>query len=289
MQRFDESRSVSIQILDAGLTEPQRQELNTLVDGVVAPSWPEGISEERTKGLGFLKACVCRPFLPNIFPGFENYVWMDADTWVQDWNATALFLDGTARYPDRFIGTCSADRCYPRQLRVKWLWRMPFKVRNFYYSNARKPFGFEAARELLPRYTISAGCFALGAVAPHWERWQELALIAMQKGDLFTAEQVALGVLLHLEGFRYEMLPAYAHWVCGLSSLLWDEEQSLFVEPFLPHVPVGILHLSGVDDMRGSRTAKRELKTIKGEKIWKNIRYPYFDGGPLGTGKPERK
>ena len=38
------------------------------------------------------KALTARPFLPRYFPGFDLYFWIDADCWVQQGDAIALFL-----------------------------------------------------------------------------------------------------------------------------------------------------------------------------------------------------
>jgi hypothetical protein len=51
-----------------------------------------------------------------------------------------------------------------------------------------------------------------------------------------------------------------------------------FVEPFLPHKVIGILHLSGVDAMREDRSAGMNFKTMDGEEIFMSYRYPLFDG-----------
>jgi len=182
VQRFPESARLDICILDAGLSEAQVAELKPLVKTITRPDWPTSLPSKRTQGKEYLKACVCRPFLPKIFPGYDAYMWMDADTWVQDWSAVEMFLRGATERKDRIILTGAADRAYYRQTRIKWVWRWPYKVTSFYFSNARKPFGFKIAQLLLTRFNLSAGCFAMDANAPHWKRWQELAIRARPPG-----------------------------------------------------------------------------------------------------------
>lgn len=270
VRRFPQSRGFDICILDAGLTEGQRADLKPLVKTIVSPDWPGGISSDKE----FLKACVCRPFLPQIFPGYDIYFWMDADTWVQDWTAVELFLIGAERR--KITLTAQVDRAYPRAARVKWLWRWPWKVRSFYFSNALRAYGFNAAKELLVRHVLLAGAFALHKDAPHWQRWQELALRAMKRGKLFTAEQLSLGVLCHIEDFEYEILPAWTHWLCEFKPY-WDETHQIFVEPYLPHQPLGILHLSGYDEMRVNRDITTDFRTLEGRTVKMSYRFPYSD------------
>lgn len=288
VRRFPDGAALDVCILDAGLSAAQRAELAPLTTRITNPDWPSPTVAKKARGREYLKACVCRPFLPAIFPGYDVYLWMDADTWVQDWRAVRTFIDGAIAHPDRIILSGAADRAYRRQARIKWLWRWPWKITSFYFSNARRPYGFETARRLLSRYILSAGCFALAANAPHWARWQALALVAMEKGKVFTAEQVSLGVLLHVEDYAHEILPAYMHWLCGQTPLVWDQDNARFVEPYLPHEPIGIMHMAGVDDMRADHAVKRSYRTLDGQTVELNYRYPHLDAGRLQTGSPER-
>ena len=41
---------------------------------------------------GAFKAQFARPFLPRHFPGYETYLWIDADAWLQDWRAVELYV-----------------------------------------------------------------------------------------------------------------------------------------------------------------------------------------------------
>lgn len=287
VRRCPESAGIDICVIDGGMTTEQLDELRPLVASVIAPEWPSPEIARKAGGKLYLKSCVCRPFIPRIFPGYDAYMWMDSDTWVQDWAGVALFLRGAREAPDRLVITNGADRAYPRQTRVKWWWRWPWRVANFYFSNARRPFGFETAKKLLSVPVLSACCFAMSAAAPHWERWQKLMVVAATRGKVFTAEQLSLGCIVYLEGCKIEPLPAYALWQCEYAPL-WSEARQAFVEPFLPRETLGILHMSGVDAMREDRNVTARFATEEGGSVELNLRYPHFDAGRLHTGTPVR-
>lgn len=282
--RFPESCGVELCIIDAGLTPEQVKTLQPLVKSIIRPDWPTDLPPHKTKNKEYLKACVCRPFIPHIFPGYDIYMWLDSDTWVQRWEGVELFLRGAKEKKDRITITNAADRHYQRQLRIKWLWRWPYRIASFYFSNGLRAFGFKITKKLADRYVLSAGCFALRGDAPHWKRWQELAIIAMKKGKMYPAEQLSLGVLVHVEGYKVELLPAYTHWLFGTKPL-WDKQKKQFVEPFLPNMPISVLHLVGVGDARLCREVKIAYETTDGETIELNCRYPYFDGGKVSPPK----
>ena len=276
IRSFPQSKDMDICIFDVGMTQEQVENLRPHVTKIIKPDWPASISASRIKGREYYKACVNRPFINEHFPGYDLYFWMDADTWVQDWRAVELFLEGARR--GKMALTSQADRAYPKGMRVKWLGPWPWKPRSFYFSNALKAFGIKTAQKIFPYHVVLAGAFALRADAPHWKKWQELIVKALDNGGkVFTAEQLTLGIMTHLEEYPVEILPAYLHWLCEFKPL-WDKEKQMFVEPYLPHEPIGILHLSGFDKMRIDRSDMTDFKTTDGDTIEYTYRYPFFNG-----------
>ena len=266
---------MDICILDAGLTPQQIKRLKPHVAKIINPDWPPGVPAHKIKDKEYLKGCICRPFIPDMFPGYDTYIWMDADTWVQDWRAIDLYIKGAQN--GKLTITTQTDRCYKRQIRVKWLGSLPLKIRGFYYSNALKAFGSKTAQELLKYLVLNAGAFSLPDDAPHWKRWQELAVKATQKGKVFTAEQLTLGMMVYLEDFPVEILPARTQWLCEFAPH-WNKETQNFVEPFLPNEKIGIVHLSGLDAIRLDRSIQSDFQTLDGKTITHSYRYPHFDG-----------
>lgn len=260
----------AICIIDAGLTPDQRQGLAdngyTVADGL----WPIPIPEKRKKGRDFLKACVSRPFIPQIFPGHDIYVWLDADTWVQDWTAMDLLVTGAMKTGLAVVP--QVDRAYGKTMRISWLGPIPYRPRSFYYSNARKCFGGRVARKLFPFPTINAGVFAMAGNAPHWSRWQDLIRQALVKGNVFTAEQLTMGMMIYLDGMAAERLPSACNWLCDTSPM-YDARRRVFVEPNLPHAPIGILHLTGLDAMRADKSVLTPIRQMDGTTQDMSLRF----------------
>ncbi len=275
VSRFEQSKNIDICILDAGLKPEQIERLKPHVTAIVNPNFPPEVPAHKVRGREYLKGCICRPFIREMFPGYETYLWMDADTWVQDWRAIELYLEGARR--GKLTITAQADRAYTRQIRIKWLGAIPLKIRGFYYSNALKAFGFKTAKKILPYQVLNAGAFSLPGDAPHWDRWQTLAVLAAKKGKVFTAEQLSLGIMSYLEDFPVEILPAWTQWLCE-NKPLWNPDTQSFIEPFLPHETIGIVHLSGLDDIRLDRSIMSEFQTPEGKTLTHTYRYPYYDG-----------
>lgn len=265
-----QAQHVDVGIIDAGLDSAQRKTLEndgyTVVDGI----WPVELSEKRIKGREFLKACVSRPFIPQLFPNYDVYLWLDADTWIQDWAAVDLLIMGALKSGLAVVP--QVDRAYGKTMRLSWLGPIPFRPRSFYYSNARKAFSGKIARKLFPFPTINAGVFAMAGQAPHWARWQELIKQALRKGNIFTAEQLTMGMMIYLEGMPAEKLPSLCNWLCDTKPL-FDPAQGRFIEPYLPHNQIGILHLSGYDSMRADKGVLTEIKFLDGSAHAMSLRY----------------
>ncbi|HRQ61143.1 MAG TPA: hypothetical protein PLO23_06490 [Alphaproteobacteria bacterium] len=270
VRQFKQAENIDICIINGGLDVQHVQALESLGCKVVSPDWPAKLPVWKVRGREFLKCCVCRPFIPKLFPGYDLYMWMDADTWIQDWRAIEIYLEGARR--GKLAITSQGDRGYLRQIRVKWLGPFPWKVRTFYYTNALAAFGGKLARKILPFHVLNAGSFALAGNAPHWNRWQELLLQALQKGKVFTAEQLTLGVLTYLENYPAEILPAWTQWLCE-NKPHWDKKRKLFVEPFLPNEVIGIVHVSGFDEMRRDRSVLTEIPCTDGTSFQGTLRF----------------
>jgi lipopolysaccharide biosynthesis glycosyltransferase len=87
----EHNSSIPIGVLDVGLDEAQRVALATRVDAVETPMWDYSFASSPES---HLRAMTARPFLPKYFPDYDTIMWMDADTWVQRWEAVEAYFHG---------------------------------------------------------------------------------------------------------------------------------------------------------------------------------------------------
>src|SRR5215813_7995283 len=83
-------RDIAIGVLDLGLDREQREWLSRRVAHIVKPDWDLDFPG-RTQSPQTFKAQVARPFLRRHFPGYEMYMWIDADAWVQDERVISMY------------------------------------------------------------------------------------------------------------------------------------------------------------------------------------------------------
>ena len=92
IKRFKQSSEIDICLLDAGLTKDQLNVLSDKVKDIKKADWDIKVPDHKVKGKEWLKSQVSRAFLPNYFPNYEKYLWIDCDAWVQEWNCIELYF-----------------------------------------------------------------------------------------------------------------------------------------------------------------------------------------------------
>jgi hypothetical protein len=181
------------------------------------------------------KALTARPFLPRYFPGFDLYLWIDGDCWVQQGDALSLFLAAA-----RTGALAVAPEIHRSMRHYRHAWKEFSTINGAAYEEG---FGKETAERLIRYPLINAGVFALEAEAPHWAGWAEVLGEALQRSANMT-DQIALNVLVYDKGFSCEPLPSRCNWPIHHATPAWDAERQLFVEPAMPYEPLGILHMT---------------------------------------------
>ncbi|SVC15339.1 uncharacterized protein METZ01_LOCUS268193 [marine metagenome] len=273
IKRFDESKNVAICILDAGLTEDQKLKLSQKVDDIKSAEWDIKVPAFKVMGKEWLKSQVSRAFLPKYFPGYEKYLWIDADAWVNKWEALDLYFKGSNA--NKLAISTSADRSYGRVLRADWLIGSIAKVKSQNYKHAKSSgFSETVARKIALMPHLNIGVFCLNVDAPHWVVWQKNLKQALSSGKIFGSEQVAMNIAIYVDDLEIEILPAYCNWT-HIYRLKFDTVNNTLVEPYLPNHEIGIIHLAGKtsDVVRFNKNHLSEIKTLEGKIIKKSLRF----------------
>jgi hypothetical protein len=271
--RFKESESVSICILDAGLQPDQIKILEKKVEKIVKAKWDIEVPDYKIKGREWLKSQVSRAFLPEYFPGFKKYLWIDADAWVNDWSAVELYFKGSDN--QTLSISSSADRAYGRVLRADWIFGNIAFIRSQNYKHAKSSgFSNQISREVALKPHLNIGVFCLENDAPHWLVWQKNLRQALKKGRIFGSEQIAMNISVYYDKMNVEILPAYCNWFL-INNLKYDENNLTFVEPYLPNHKIGIIHLAGktADQYRFDKNSLIDVLTLDHKLVKKKIRF----------------
>ena len=273
IKRFEKSKNVAICILDGGLKENEIELLSKKVDDVKKANWDIEVPKYKVGNKEWLKSQVSRAFLPKYFPGYKKYLWIDADAWVNSWEAIDLYFKGCEK--NKLAISTSADRSYGRVLRAEWIFKSFATVKSQNYKHAKSSgFSEEIARKVALMPHLNIGVFSLEKNAPHWEVWQKNLKQALSKGKIWGLEQIAMNVAIYSDNLPVEILPAYCNWTL-INRLKFDNTKNTLVEYYLPHHEIGIVHLAGKtsDHIRYNKEYLSEIETLDGKIIKKSLRF----------------
>jgi lipopolysaccharide biosynthesis glycosyltransferase len=259
--------------MDAGLTDEEKSILSTKVDEIKPADWDIEVPNFKVKGREWLKSQVSRAFLPKYFPNYKKYLWIDADAWVNSWEAIELYFKGCDN--NKLSIATSADRAYGRVLRAEWLIGGFAKIKSQNYKHAKSSgFSEKIAREVALKPHLNIGVFALEVNAPHWEVWQKNLKIALKAGKIWGSEQIAMNITVYCDNLAVEILPAYCNWT-HIDGLKFDKTRNTLVEPYLPNHKIGIVHFAGKNNnlIRNNKNHISKIETIDGEIVEKKLRF----------------
>jgi hypothetical protein len=261
---------VPIAVIDAGLRTDQLAWLSANGIAVLPPSTFDQVARAVRKRPA-LAVNLGKLWLDTYLPDYQTIVWLDADTWVQDWSAVQLLLD--AAQTGAMAVVPGSGRFHERVITIRWFLAGIGQVRSFNYKNARNArLPLSICRDLGTRAQLNAGAFALRTDAPHWQamrRWQQTIL---RHGKPFTSDQLAMALATYRDGLPLELMPTRCNTIVPRRV---DTTRLQLLELYYPYRPVGIVHLAA-QAMRKDARATVPLLGNDGRTYHVNLRHGIF-------------
>jgi hypothetical protein len=272
IRRFPEGQNCAIGVIDAGLLPEQRRALEECGCDVRTPEWEYALSPLRKRGREYLRANIAKLCLPKYFSEHEIILWIDGDAWIQDWAAVALYISAAER--GKFAIVPQSGRHRPNELMVRWLFGGIARVRSILYKNgSRAGLPKSVLRKIALQATLNAGAFSLRADAPHWAAFQKWQEIVIQKGRIFTSDQLAMALAVYADGLSVELLPDWCNYIGP-----WriNSQTNEVVEYYMPNRPAGIVHMASFDEMRKSLDYRADIFDLDDQLHSVSLRYPFW-------------
>jgi hypothetical protein len=212
-----------------------------------------------------LRALTASPYLRRYFPGYDLYIWIDADIWVQTPEAIDTLITSAGQSPAMFIAS-EFDRCYPAYFQGAEVWH---KFVSWYQAN----FVHEIVAAMTLKPMLNVGFFGLSKDSPVWDAWGQLYAEALTRtSDLneksFMAHQLALNVALYVKNIPYVVLPASFNWLTYFALPQFDPATGMYVEPLPPHHPISQIHLT-----RANKTGVEKIQCLDGTVIERQLTF----------------
>ena len=267
---------VTLAAIDNGLSGEQKAILQQagvrLVAPPNAPEFPAHIARRENR----LTTNLCKPWLDVLFPDASTIIFLDGDTWVQQWEALET-LEGAAQGGALAI-VADNGRYWVDQIQVRWLLGGIgglCQIRSFLFKNGRHGgLPRKLLRKMGNRAQINAGVFALRTDAPHWRSmraWQ--AQILRAGGKPFSCDQLAMGAAIYGDELPVELLDSGLNYIRPYRV---DLSIPAIVEYYYPYKPVGIIHLAGQKRVRFDPAATEPVPDTQGRLHQLSLRFGHF-------------
>ncbi len=261
---------IPVAVINAGLNADQLTWLSGNGIIVIPPSAHDAVATAVRKRPA-LAVNLGKLWLDTYLPNYDTIIWLDADTWVQDWAAVQLLID--AAQTGALAVVPGAGRFHDRVITIRWFLAGIGQVRSFNYKNARNAWlPLAICRDLGTRAQLNAGAFALRTDAPHWQamrRWQQRIL---RHGKPFTSDQLAMALATYTDGLPLELMPTRCNTIVPRRV---DTKRIELLELYYPYRPIGIVHLAA-QKMRRDEHATVPVLGDDGRTYHVNLRYGIF-------------
>ena len=178
-----------------------------------------------------------KPLLPQIFPGYDEYMWIDADVWVQN----------PLGFKQVFAAAREADLAIHPELDPHYYMQTsPSDRTRLVYKRLFSP---ELQEKTIRYPMINTGVIAAKASSPIWERWETILKKAFA-GELggagqFSSDQIPLHHLVFTRQLSMKPLRAINNWQCHCALPAFLVAKQRLVVPSAPHeeINLSLIHI----------------------------------------------
>ncbi|WP_347059039.1 hypothetical protein ABC795_01460 [Blastococcus sp. HT6-30] len=255
---FPESQQLALGVLDYGLTEQERLWVEGQGGLLVRPDQlmplPDGTDERKAV------TYTSRLYLPEYFPGYRRYIWLDADAWLQTWDAIDELVSGADA--SGFAAVHESDPGYRFDAELS-AWNAKHYLTGYGLVGG--------ARLAVQRRRLNAGVFCALGDAPQWASWRTAMETAVSRtGRVTPHDQFAMNKIVFLDRVPVGVLEPRNNWVSSRGIPRWNTERSVFCTPNRALETISIVHLAG---HRAKSGGTFEVTTTDGTVIHTGLRF----------------
>ena len=256
-------------IIDLGLSETGRERIRSHNVNVIfeEPDWPYDFhGKQHTPKYKMI--FLLKPFLPNIFPGYDGYIWIDADVWFQYPDAIDDYV--TAGQSKGAAFSFEAHPCYRSTQKIRkhgfFARRFLNNIKDYFFEKSKNMFGVDVAVRNGLHPILNSGLFYIGdRWTPIWSAWQNSIMEADLMGEQRSTQicdQTCLLVSIIQHNIPYCIMPSTHNWLPHHCVPIIDEKHFILLDPAYPNPPIKAIHLVGVKFRKLSLSSTRHGRII---------------------------
>ncbi len=251
---FSLVKSKSLEIADLCLLDVEKEsdyleEFKNVVSHIKKTEFSLDLRFDERKN--WFKLLTERPFIQDYFPGYEKYIWLDADTHVLNKNLILNLEDGTKLNDISIAPEINESYVFKnKKFGIKKKFFSLYKISGWSFKNYKKYFSNEIAEELFFKPLFNNGVFCIRSNSKIWAMWKESYQDALKKAKTnygIKTDQLSLNKVLYENFNLVSILDSTNNWIIDKSEpLFYDEDQNLFLTPSYPRRKINILHYTNM-------------------------------------------
>ena len=196
------------------------------------------------------RAQVVRPWLPELLPQFQHFVWLDCDLWVQNGEFMSLMIAGAHTMPDAVVLAPTNSHYHASVyselheiIGMQLLW----------YTSCYEPYLANKAASTL---SYSSGVFGMRRTSPVWALWRKEAeflypaMSARNQKLMHLVEQIALYIVIVRNPAMIVRLDPLYNFHCNVAGVVRATNDRVVTNMMVPPREVGVVHLANWSSLR---------------------------------------
>lgn len=186
-----------------------------------------------------------RPFMKEYFPGYEKYIWMDADTEMLDIDGVKNLIDATKNKDLAIAPEVNESYVFKNtKFGIKKIFKSIYKISGWSFKNYNKYFSKNLGEDLFFKPLFNNGVFCLRSDFKIWNLWKREYQSALNKAKSsygIKTDQLSLNKIIYDNFSKISILDSTNNWIISKSEHVIKNANSFFT-PSFPNRKINIFH-----------------------------------------------
>lgn len=186
-----------------------------------------------------------RPFMKDYFPGYDKYIWMDADTEVLSNDGIKNIIDACDDKDLAIAPEINESYVFKSsKFGIKKIFKSFYKISGWSFKNYRKYFSDRIGEDLFFKPLFNNGIFCLKSTSKIWDLWKTEYQGALNKAKTsygIKTDQLSLNKIIYENFEKISILDSTNNWLVSRSEKIKRINNDFFT-PSFPNRKINILH-----------------------------------------------
>ena len=186
-----------------------------------------------------------RPFLKDHFPGYEKYIWLDADTEVLNIQGIKNLIESTDLKDLAISPEMNESYVFKNtKFGIKKIFSSFYKISGWSFKNYKRYFSKDLGEDLFFKPLFNNGVFCMRSDSIFWELWKNEYQSALNKAKTsygIKTDQLSLNKLIYENFEKTSILDSTNNWLIFKSEPTIKDGDN-FYTPSYPRRIINIFH-----------------------------------------------